>query len=474
MNYFLGLDPSGRLVADFEDNDTVNTPLDNNHPVFNTTGTVIPQNTWTHVAATYDGSSWSLYVNGDLDTTESEGGATPRFDSLQHFGLGTAITSSLASPPAAPSGFFQGSMDEVRVWNTARSQAQIQASMDREVVVAPGMVGRYGLDEGTGTTTSNSAGIALPGTLTGTPAANLPSWTAGPTFPFDNPSLLLNGSSQYATLGGVGDLRLSQFTLELWFQRTATGVGTNTGSGGVGDVIPLIAKGRAQDENQAMDINYILGIDQSSGELVADFEEAQSGTTPGQNHPITGVTPIAADGVWHHAAATYDGSTWKLYLDGVLENEEGENEPVNAMNDATTTIGSALTTTNVASGFFAGAVDEVRIWNVARSSAQINATKTIEIASPTAGLVSRWGLNEGTGTTIADSVGAPPVNGALVPASLPTAGARWFEGFPISTPSNTPPTADVSLNDTTPSTNDVLTATAVGDDLEDRPADLHL
>ena len=40
------------------------------------------------------------------------------------------------------------------------------------------------------------------------------------------------------------------------------------------------------------------------------------------NHPITGVTLIAADGFWHHAAATYDGATWKLYLDGALENRK--------------------------------------------------------------------------------------------------------------------------------------------------------
>ena len=60
-------------MADFEDNDTINTPTGNNHPVLNATGSVIPNNTWTHVAATYDGTSWALYVNGNLETTETEG-----------------------------------------------------------------------------------------------------------------------------------------------------------------------------------------------------------------------------------------------------------------------------------------------------------------------------------------------------------------------------------------------------------------
>ena len=44
-------------------------------------------------------------------------------------------------------------------------------------------------------------------------------------------------------------------------------------------------------------------------------------------------------------------------------------------------IGSALTSTGAAAGFFQGSVDEVRIWNVARSTAQIQATEDLEVAS---------------------------------------------------------------------------------------------
>ena len=60
-------------------------------------------------------------------------------------------------------------------------------------------------------------------------------------------------------------------------------------------------------------MNYFLGIRQSDGVLAADFED----TATGLNHPVAGVTPIPANGAWHHAAATYDGTTWRLYLDGV-------------------------------------------------------------------------------------------------------------------------------------------------------------
>ena len=65
-------------------------------------------------------------------------------------------------------------------------------------------------------------------------------------------------------------------------------------------------------------MNYFLGIDATTGVLVADFEEGAAGTTPGLNHPARGTTAIQT-GVWYHAAATYDGTTWRLYLNGVLD-----------------------------------------------------------------------------------------------------------------------------------------------------------
>ena len=81
-------------------------------------------------------------------------------------------------------------------------------------------------------------------------------------------------------------------------------------------MIPLIAKGTAEDETENANINYFFGIDDSSNTLAADFEERVDGAgTTGLNHPITSTTTVTTD-VWHHGAVTYDG-TWHLYLDGV-------------------------------------------------------------------------------------------------------------------------------------------------------------
>src|SRR6266508_3344906 len=132
-------------------------------------------------------------------------------------------------------------------------------------------------------------------------------------------ALQLNGSSQYVTFGAAPGLGAAQFTLETWFKRTGAGVGTSTGTGGIASAVPLITKGRAQAESSNVDMNYFLGIDAASGgELVADFEEGAAGASPGLNHPVTGVT-VLQNNVWYHAAATYDGTAWRLYLNGALE-----------------------------------------------------------------------------------------------------------------------------------------------------------
>ena len=87
-----------------------------------------------------------------------------------------------------------------------------------------------------------------------------------------------------------------------------------------------------------------------------------------------------------------------------------------------------MTSTGAAAGFFNGALDEARIWNVARSQAQVSATKDLELTSGP-GLIARYGLIEGAGTTTASSVAGAPV-GTLVN------GPFWTAGAPIAPPVN--------------------------------------
>ncbi len=123
------------LGADFED-----MASGANHPVVGRTA--IPRGEWHHVAASYDGTTWRLYVDGEPDGSASTGGARPRADSVQHFALGTAMNST-----GTPAGRLHGALDEVRVWDHARSAAEIAGSMRESLPTADGLVGRWALDQ---------------------------------------------------------------------------------------------------------------------------------------------------------------------------------------------------------------------------------------------------------------------------------------------------------------------------------------
>ena len=274
MNYFLGIHGTTRvLVADFED---MATGL--NHPVQGVTA--ICDNVWYHAAATYDGTTWRLYLNGQLDASLVVGNFTPRSDSIQHAGLGTAMTST-----GAAAGAFQGILDEPRIWNVARSSAAINAAMTGPLASASGLIGRWSVDEGSGSTLADSSGGGNTGTIqntavwvTGTPYVSTP-------LPPGNYGLRLTGlaaDAGHVKLGAAPGLGSATFTLETWFRRDAVGVATNTGSGGV-VAIPLVTKGMAETEASTVDMNYFLGIRSSDNVLVADFEDMATRTeSPGR------------------------------------------------------------------------------------------------------------------------------------------------------------------------------------------------
>ncbi|PYR69577.1 MAG: hypothetical protein DMF88_05635 [Acidobacteria bacterium] len=423
-NYFFAIDGKRRvLVADFED--TIN---GGNHPVYGVTP--ICDGVWYHAAVTWDGTTWRLYLNGVLETQLVAGSFTPRYDSIQQAAIGSALNSS-----GSAGGAFQGAMDEVRIWNVARSAADIQTSMAGTISNAPGLIGRWGLDEGVGTSTLDSSGSGVTGTV-----RNGAAWITGSPFAPTPPTpgdygVHLKGTTaaaDYVSVEGT-PLGASSFTVETWFKRDGAGVTTTTGTSGLAAVVPLVTKGRNEGEGNATDVNYFLGL--SGNALAADFEEGAGATNPGLNHPVIGVTQIQND-VWYHAAVTYNGSAVQLYLNGVLEATALASGPARSDSIAHAAIGTALNSTGTAAGFFAGSLDEVRIWNYARTAAQIASGRDREIAAAS-GLMGRWSFDEccgaatdssgqaATGTMYGSSwtwVAGGPVAGAANVAPLPAAG----------------------------------------------------
>lgn len=245
-------------------------------------------------------------------------------------------------------------------------------------------------------------------------------------------ALSFGGTNAYVTFGNNTQLGLPEFTLEVWFMRTGTGIATSTGTGGT-MAIPLLAKGRAEVDGDNRDLNYFLGINSTTNCLVADLEEDFSQPNPGLNHPVNGLTVIL-NNVWYHAAVTYDGTNWKLYLNGLLETQLTVGILPQSASIQHASLASALTSTGNASGFFMGTLDEARIWNYARSQTEIQSSINLQLNSMQAGLVAIWGLNEGIGTIINDS-SSHAINGSITGSDY-----LWTtNGAPYNLSFNVPP-----------------------------------
>jgi len=107
------------------------------------------------------------------------------------------------------------------------------------------------------------------------------------------------------------------------------------------------------------------------------------------------------DGKWHHVAVAHDGkNTQIVYVDGEAK------EPKGAWSLATVAnyckIGCRI---DAAVEFFPGAVDEVRIWSVARTDKEIKDSMKTSLKGNEPGLVGYWKFDEGSGETTADATG---------------------------------------------------------------------
>jgi hypothetical protein len=83
-----------------------------------TRGSILPTNKWSHLAATYNGSTLTIYVNGVAVNTRTVGGPLKTSTGVLRLG-GTAVWGE----------WFKGKMDEVRIYDKANSAAQIKTDM---------------------------------------------------------------------------------------------------------------------------------------------------------------------------------------------------------------------------------------------------------------------------------------------------------------------------------------------------------
>ncbi len=120
----------------------------------------ISLNQFTHIAATYNGSIAKLYINGVLDATKSVSSGVS--NSTGGFYVGYNAERGDGQHP------FQGIIDEVRIWNTARTESEIQAAMNSPLTGGEtGLVAYWNFDEGSGTSTADLTVNSNDGTISG-------------------------------------------------------------------------------------------------------------------------------------------------------------------------------------------------------------------------------------------------------------------------------------------------------------------
>ena len=86
----------------------------------------LPTNQWSHVAATYDGTQLEFYVNGTQISSRPQTG-----------NIMTSINALHIGGDMANGQYFNGEIDEIRVYNLALTAAQIQADMNLPVGNTP-------------------------------------------------------------------------------------------------------------------------------------------------------------------------------------------------------------------------------------------------------------------------------------------------------------------------------------------------
>ncbi|WP_055445366.1 LamG-like jellyroll fold domain-containing protein [Lacinutrix himadriensis] len=149
---------------------------------------------------------------------------------------------------------------------------------------------------------------------------------------------------------------------------------------------------------------------------------------------------------WYHVAVSYDYATQtlKLYKDGILI-DSNNNVPA-PINGNEIHIGSF----NDASNLFNGSIDDVRIWDVARTAEQINGSKDCELQGTEFGLAAYYKFNQGVDagtntsvTTLTDAT-ANANDGTLTNFDLLGTISNWLAGSPVTTGSIIPSEATVS------------------------------
>lgn len=230
------------------------------------------------------------------------------------------------------------------------------------------------------------------------------------------------------------DVGAGSFTLEFWLRGELADNGT-ANAGGDQELFDY----SWIDGNIILDRDIWCGSERSfgvsiAGGLVRFGVSSGDGASGSYSDTIEGDRNVL-DGAWHHVAAVRDAAEGSLAIvvDGV-EDFRGSagistadlsypDAGVPVTGDCGTgqltpygwylVVGAEKHDAGEAYPSFAGSVDELRVWNVARTAAEIDADRFRVLSPATPGLVGSYRFEEGSGTAVSDTSGSGSPEGEL-------------------------------------------------------------
>ena len=329
-------------------------------------GSQLGAGVWVHLAATYDGANQRLFVNGTQIASAAQTGAL------------TATTNALRLGGSSTMGqYFNGTLDEVRVYNRALSQAEIQVDMNAPI--AP-----------------SAPDTASPVLSNGQPTGQLPAGTSQATLQVTTNE---SATCRYSTSAGIAYASMSgSFT-------TTGGTAHSTTVGGLGDGLSYTYYLRCQDPSgNATTSDYSIAFSVASPPPPDGQPPVVSVSSPTEGATVSGTVTVTANASDDVAVAGV-----QFLLDGVNLGSEDSSAPYSISWNTTTAANGSHTLSARARDAAGNQATSLLV------SVNVN-----NVAGPV-GLVAAYALNEGSGTTTADSSGSN-YTGNLFNASWTTAG----------------------------------------------------
>jgi hypothetical protein len=313
------------------------------------------------LAVTYDGTTLKTYVDGVEQTS-------------QNASLTTTFTNYMIGRNRNADSFFAGSIAEVRIWDEAHSQSQLESYMYRRLGGGEsGLAAYFPLNKGYSAATQNyveGAAATISGAswqsdsdfadslLTGA------DWVIAMPQPVSDAVLVLDGVDDYVDCGAI-DFAQGEYTLEAWFKTSSS------------DKDSFLA---------ATDGNHGILLEVGDNGRIRYLHRYPLGSSGGKNLYSSATVN---DGQWHHVAAVVSSTNMLLYIDGQQVGSTSAPDPFPSSLDVV--LGRLAITNNARP--FNGSLSEVRIWNIARSQSEIQTNMNNRLWGSESGLLAYWPLN---------------------------------------------------------------------------------